>query len=147
MNSVVFDTNTLISALLRPQSIPWHALAAALSHGRALFSESTWSELETVAHRPKFERYVTDAERDEFLEALAGVAARVRILYPITACRDPTDDKFLEVAVNGGASCIVTGDDDLLTLHPFRGIDILNARDFLESRHGAGVGPEGEDNR
>lgn len=51
---------------------------------------------------------------------------------PITACRDPKDDKFLELAVSGRATHIISGDTDLLTLNPFRGIAILPPRAFLE---------------
>jgi len=51
----------------------------------------------------------------------------------ITDCRDPKDNKFLELAVTANASCIITGDDDLLVLHPFRNIPILNASDFLNN--------------
>ena len=50
----------------------------------------------------------------------------------IRACRDPKDDKFLAVAVHERADLIVTGDADLLALHLFRGIFILNPADFLE---------------
>nr|WP_232285716.1 putative toxin-antitoxin system toxin component, PIN family [Crocosphaera chwakensis] len=47
-------------------------------------------------------------------------------------CRDPKDNKFLEVAVNGNATHIITGDKDLLELHPFRGISILKPKQFLQ---------------
>ena len=47
-------------------------------------------------------------------------------------CRDPKDDRILELAVNGNASFLVTGDDDLLTLNPFRGIQILVPSKLLE---------------
>jgi predicted nucleic acid-binding protein len=53
-------------------------------------------------------------------------------LAPIRACRDPRDDKFLEVAVNGRADAIVTGDQDLLVLNPFQGIPILSPAGYLE---------------
>ena len=43
------------------------------------------------------------------------------------------DNNFLELAVNGDADCIVSGDDDLLTLGPFRGIRILTPDGFLEA--------------
>ena len=52
----------------------------------------------------------------------------------VHACRDPRDDKFLEVAVNGMADLIVTGDDDLLVLDPFRPTRILTPKQFLEMR-------------
>jgi predicted nucleic acid-binding protein len=47
------------------------------------------------------------------------------------ACRDPTDDKFLELAVSGNADLILSGDKDLLTLHPFRGIPIVTPAAFV----------------
>lgn len=50
----------------------------------------------------------------------------------IDECRDPEDNQYLELAVSEDASCIITGDKDLLTLHPFRGIAIVNASDSLD---------------
>jgi predicted nucleic acid-binding protein len=45
---------------------------------------------------------------------------------------DPSDDKFLEAALEGKADCIVSGDKHLLALKAFRGIPILTARKFIE---------------
>ena len=56
-----------------------------------------------------------------------------RVDTVITACRDPKDNKFLEAAIAARADVIVTGDADLLALHPFRGIPILSPAAFLES--------------
>jgi predicted nucleic acid-binding protein len=50
----------------------------------------------------------------------------------ITACRDSKDDKFLEVAVTGHATHIVTGDEDLLALNPFLGIQIVSPKVLLK---------------
>jgi predicted nucleic acid-binding protein len=49
----------------------------------------------------------------------------------VRASRDPKDDKFLEAAVNGRASVLVTGDRDLLDLNPFRGVAIVTPADYL----------------
>ena len=49
----------------------------------------------------------------------------------VFACRDPKDDKFLEVAISGQADVIVSGDEDLLTMNPFPGIPIITPRAFL----------------
>jgi uncharacterized protein len=59
-------------------------------------------------------------------------AELITITEPIVACRDPTDDKFLELAVNGCADLIVTGDADLLALNPFRDIPIIAPAAFVE---------------
>jgi len=52
----------------------------------------------------------------------------------ITACRDVKDNKFLELAIDGGAHLIVSGDNDLLTLYPFQSLRILNPRTFLDQK-------------
>jgi putative PIN family toxin of toxin-antitoxin system len=66
------------------------------------------------------------------LDRLAPNLVIVEIVQRIRACRNPKDDTFLEVAVNGSASVIVTGDRELLSLHPFRGIDISSPKAYLE---------------
>jgi predicted nucleic acid-binding protein len=59
-------------------------------------------------------------------------AEEVFVSAPIRACRDPRDDKFLEAAVHGHADLILTGDRDLLDLHPFRAIAILTPAAYLD---------------
>jgi putative PIN family toxin of toxin-antitoxin system len=128
----VFDTNTLISALLFAHSKPGQAFRHALKRGRVLFSAATIEELAEVLQRAKFERYVTASEREEFLVAFVEQALFVEPAEQIRACRDAKDDKFLELAVSGNASYIISGDDDLLALHPFRNIAILTPAEFLQ---------------
>ena len=53
------------------------------------------------------------------------------VFEEIDICRDPKDNKFLEVAVNGKADFIITGDKDLLVLNPFQGIEIITVNEFL----------------
>ena len=81
--------------------------------------------------RPAFDRYVTIADRQQFLRLLGRVAELVPIVYRVEACRDPGDDKFLELAINGEADVIVTGDKDLLALNPFRGVAIVTPAAYL----------------
>ena len=74
---------------------------------------------------------------DRFSNAFGLYCDAVRVVtihLSVHACRDPRDDKFLEVAVNGMADLIVTGDDDLLVLDPFRPTRILTPKQFLEMR-------------
>jgi len=75
---------------------------------------------------------VTAAEREEFLVAFVERALFVEPTEEVRACRDAKDDKFLELAVSGSASCIISGDDDLLVLHPFRNIAIMTPAEFLQ---------------
>jgi putative PIN family toxin of toxin-antitoxin system len=76
--------------------------------------------------------YVTSVEREEFLEALIERAILVEPIETVTVCRDPKDDKFLELALNGKASFIITGDEDLLELNPFNEVRILKPDEFLQ---------------
>ena len=128
----VFDTNVLVSALLFEHSKPGRAFRAALQTGQILLSLPVLEEVNEVMRREKFESYVTAEEREEFLESLVG---RARFIDPdkqIKVCRDPKDDKFLELAVSGGADLIISGDADLLDLSPFRRIEILTVDNFLK---------------
>jgi uncharacterized protein len=128
---VVFDTNVLISALLFEDSIPARAFFGVLRKGTVLVSLDTLQELQSVLKRKKFDKYVTVEERDVFVTLLTTTTTLVEIDERIQASQDRKDDKFLEVAVNGVASYIVTGDPDLLVLHPFRSIAIVTPAAFL----------------
>ena len=88
-------------------------------------------ELDQVLRRPKFDKYLPEETRLEFLAKLVREAEVIETTETISDCRDPRDNKFLELAVSGQASHIISGDMDLLTLHPFRGIPILSPQDFL----------------
>jgi putative PIN family toxin of toxin-antitoxin system len=128
---VVVDTGVLVSRLLVPHSTPARAVRRTIDECLLLVSPATLDELADVLARSEFDSYVSIAERQEFLRLLPRVVEVVEILRPIRACRDPKDDKFLELAVNGAAETIVTGDRDLLVLDPFRGVRIMTPADFL----------------
>jgi putative PIN family toxin of toxin-antitoxin system len=122
----------LVSAALLKESTPGQAFQAALRVGSVLLSPPTAKELQSVLTRPKFDRYVRLATRRRFLAALLRRAAFVETPDLLHACRDPRDDKFLELAVTGQAAYIVTGDKDLLVHNPFEGIQIVTPAEFLK---------------
>lgn len=125
------DTNALVSRLLLPDSIPGQAVRKAVGEADLLVSEATFYELADVLARPKFDAYVTVEDRQEFLRLLGRIAEMVPIVYTVHDCRDPKDNKFLELAVNGEAGVIITGDEDLLVLNPYRGIRIVTPSAYL----------------
>ena len=129
---VVIDTNVYVSRLIREQSIPGQAVGRAWREAVTLTSAAILEELRIVLHRPKFARYIRTEKIEPYIEKVGAFGLVLVNLPPIRACRDPKDDKFLEVAVHGRADVIVTGDLDLLALHPFRGIAILTPADYLE---------------
>lgn len=129
----VFDTNTLVSAVLFEHAKPGQALRRALRRGRVLLSSPALEELAEVLQREKFTGSVTAAEREAFLVALVERVLLIEPTEEIHACRDARDDKFLELAVSGSATYLISSDDDLLVLHPFRGIAIMMAAEFLRA--------------
>lgn len=129
--SLVIDTNLWISRLLMPRGFAATAVDCGLAWGIPLMSDETLDELTEVLARPKFDRYASREDRQHFLRLLGGIVRVIPITQRIVACRDPKDDKFLDVALNGQATLIITGDQDLLELHPFHGIDILKPAAFM----------------
>jgi putative PIN family toxin of toxin-antitoxin system len=127
----VLDTNVVLGAILFPESIAARALTKAKS-GVILASDSTREELREVVVRERFDRYVVKPVREKLAAEFDRACRVVQIRFPIRACRDPKDDKFLEVAVHGRADAIVTWDRHLLDLNPFRGIAILTPAAYLD---------------
>jgi putative PIN family toxin of toxin-antitoxin system len=128
----VLDTNILISRLLVPSGTAGRAVDRALFNGILLVSDATLGELADVLARPKFDPYVTVADRANFIRLLGGVSRVVPIVAQVQACRDPNDDNFLDVAINGAARALLTGDQDLLALDPFHGVRIIPPAQFLQ---------------
>src|SRR5438046_753889 len=118
---VVLDTNVLISAVLSPLGKPFACLDWVLDNATLIVSRELLEELETRLARPKFSKYVDDSRRRAFVADLSLSAVQVELSGAVTVCRDPEDDKLLEITIVGRADCLVTGDQDLLTLDPFQG--------------------------
>jgi putative PIN family toxin of toxin-antitoxin system len=128
---VVVDTNVLISAALKQKSMPGMAALLIERRGGMLKSLATERQLFEVVARPYFDPLI-DPDTRAWLKKLMAAAELVSITEGIAACRDPTDDKFLELAINGHADLIVSGDADLLALNPFRDIPIVTPAVFVQ---------------
>ena len=127
----VVDTNVLVSRLLAPRSTAAKAVDVALAQGSLLGSDETLAALAEVLARPKFDPYVSREDRRDFIRLLGGVMQIVPIIRRVAVCRDPRDDKFLEVALAGEAAAIISGDKDLLVLNPWHGTPILTPAAFI----------------
>ncbi len=130
----VFDTNSLISSALLPNTTSRKALDKAIDLGVIAVSGKTIDEFIEVLFRQKFDKYFLN--NNELWLIINKLEINARLFAPdisITDCRDTKDNKFLELAICANASCLITGDKDLLILHPFRGIAILNAVDFINN--------------
>lgn len=128
---LVLDTSTLVSALLKPQSIPARALGYAREFFTVIVSPATVDELSRVLGRDFLSRYRSAQEREIFLREYRLMAETVEVVETVRACRDSNDDKFLSLAVSGQAVMIVSSDLDLLSMGQYGGIAILTPRAFV----------------
>lgn len=127
----VIDANTVISAALTPSGHPKRAIAAARANGIIVLSMPVYTEIEGVLARPKFARAIADDRRREILELLSAAALWFEPPTRVTDCRDPKDNRYLELALAADAKVIVSGDDDLLALDPWRAVRILRPAVFV----------------
>jgi hypothetical protein len=128
----VLDANVIVSAVLLPDSLTRKAFDRACKQGRIVVSEEVVNELDDVLRRPRLNKYIHEEERIQFLMELLREAQLVRVACTVSDCRDPKDNKYLELAITTKASCIISGDQDLLVLSPFRKIPVLTPREFLD---------------
>jgi putative PIN family toxin of toxin-antitoxin system len=128
---IVLDTNAFVSYSLIVDSVTGKAVQKAMREAVLLASQPTLDELAEVLSRRKFDAYASLEQRKSFVRLIARTVELIPVTAVIRACRDPKDDKFLEVAVNGRADLIVTGDKDLLSLDPFHGIAIMTPASYL----------------
>lgn len=129
---LVFDTSTLISAAILPKSIPKLALELAIDNCTLCASEETLFELKDVLNRSHLDRYEIPELRAKFFKLYSASVKVISVTENVTDCRDEKDDKFLSLALAAQAQLIISSDNDLLTLNPYRGISIIKPKDFLE---------------
>ena len=130
---VVVDTNVWVSRLLLSGSVAALALDKALGSSEVMVSESLVAELANILSREKFDRYVSVQDREEFLRRVPKVATVAPVLTEVEVCRDPDDNHVLALALDSESDYIITGDRDLLVLHPWRGVKIVPPHTFLET--------------
>jgi putative PIN family toxin of toxin-antitoxin system len=133
---VVLDTSTLVGAALRIGSVPYQALLEALSTCDVCASAETLAELEQVFDREKFDAYLDQESRREFIALIRGnvhlfAVQNTDLMAVEPPCRDPMDAQFLALALVAEATIVVSSDEDLLVLHPWRGVAIVTPAEFL----------------
>ena len=129
---IVIDTNVLISAGLLPESKTAQVLALAVEHFVIAQNQDTWHELETRIARSKFDRYFGESGRLRHLVAIAQSIQHFEMLTEVSVSRDKTDDKFIALAIDSGATVIISGDLDLKDLQAYKGVEILSPAQFFE---------------
>ena len=127
----MFDATTLVSATFRRGGVPAQAVRRALRSDRVAVSEEVLAELLDVLDRPRLARFINPELRAELLGHLDSLGAFFAPAGRVADCRDAKDNKYLELALASGAWAIVSGDADLLVLHPWRGVRVLRPAEYL----------------
>ena len=128
---VILDTGILVSAAIRPDSIPAIEQEKSLLDFDVCVSQETLAELELVLGRSKFDRYAPKAQRENFLSGFREQATMVNVSIIVTDCPAPKDNMFLALAETAMAELIISSDPHLTNMHPWRGIPILPPAAFL----------------
>jgi len=130
---IVIDTNILISAALSPDGTAHKALEQVYQKFRIAQSNETYQELSTRIYKRKFDKYISDEERQDFLNIVNKHSQFIEIKSQINICRDVEDNKFLELLKDSNAEFLITGDQDLLSLKTIAEYQnqIVTPREFL----------------
>jgi putative PIN family toxin of toxin-antitoxin system len=129
---LVLDTNVLVSAILSPASMSAKILNWGEDNVVILYSTATLTEVLSVLGRSKFSKYIDHDDIDGLSIRIKTVWLFVEILNQVQLCRDPKDDKFIDLALNGEASHLITGDSDLLVLNPIQNTSVIKLRTFWD---------------
>jgi len=131
---IVIDTNVLLSAALSPNGTARKALDKVYKEFKIAQSDETYQELNTRIYKRKFDKYISDEDRQDFLDIVKKSSQFIEIKSQINTCRDPDDNKFLELAKDANAEFLITGDQDLLSLKTLAEYqnEIITTRDFID---------------
>ena len=135
---IVFDTNSLISAAILPNSVSRKALICALKHYKLIVSDDTWQEFTSRIEKPSLDHYFPSQEsRQDFLLFVSRATEHIVVTSTVTDCVDPNDNMFLALALDGQASILVSGDEDLKKLDGWKNVRVLSTGNFY--RECAGI--------
>jgi len=127
---IVLDTNVLISGIFW-RGLPFKILENWMNEEfQVLASAEIVDEysrvLQIIAKRKK---------RSDLVDLWAMfIVQNVNLIKPrcvVKVCRDPNDDMFINCALSGEADCIVSGDNDLLSLKEEIPVDVITPKEFL----------------
>ncbi len=131
---IVFDASSIVGAAFKRDSTPERALLWAEDNDIFALSAAVDAEIASVLDRPKFARAIPMARRRLVLATLRAGAVWFEPNQRVADCRDTKDNIYLELALASGAHAIVSSDEDLLVLHPWRGVRVLRPAAYLETK-------------
>lgn len=128
----ICDTNILLSSLISETTPPAQTVDYIRKYGMFSFSQETLTEFEDVLKRPKFDKFLSKEKRSSFINQIFELSVFYEVNQKVDICRDPKDNKFLDVAIASYADYLITGDDDLLVLERIGNTSIITPRKFID---------------
>jgi putative toxin-antitoxin system toxin component, PIN family len=129
---LVIDTNVLISGIFWSGKPKILLNKARFKKVTSVTSEFLLNELKDILTRDDKPFRLARAEADRIVSSIRAISDIVSPVSKIDVCRDESDNRVLECALDGKAEYIVTGDSDLLGLKEHKGIAILSVASFLK---------------
>ncbi|MBD2559443.1 MULTISPECIES: putative toxin-antitoxin system toxin component, PIN family [Nostoc] len=131
---IVIDTNVLLNAALSPNGTACKALDKVYKEFKISQIDETYQELNTRIYKPKFDKYISDEDRQDFLDIVKKYSQFIEIKSQINTCRNPDNNKFLELAKDANAEFLIIGYQDLLSLKTLAEYQnqIITPRDFID---------------
>ncbi|MEH1767972.1 putative toxin-antitoxin system toxin component, PIN family [Nostoc sp.] len=131
---IVIDTNVLLSAALSRNGTARKALDKVYKEFKIAQSDETYQELNTRIYKRKFHKYISYQDRQDFLDIVKKSSQFIEIKSQINTCRDPDENKFLELPKDANAEFLITGYQDLLSLNTLAEYQnqIITLREFLD---------------
>lgn len=128
---IVIDTNIWISFAIGKTL---HGMEEFLSEKKISIISSTeqLKEISNVLKRKKLLKYLNSNATKRLLLLFKETVAMISVVEKTYDCRDKKDNFILDIAVNGKAEFIITGDEDLLCMNPYKGINIIKYKKFKE---------------
>ncbi|MEQ8672330.1 MAG: putative toxin-antitoxin system toxin component, PIN family [Aggregatilineales bacterium] len=129
----VIDTQIFLRAAINSKSLPAKIIFDYSERYELLMSDAIVDEIKDVLNRPKLRKKFSSLT-DEVVNSVVSLlktAENITVTAVTAVSRDPKDDIFIACAEHGKANYIVSEDQDLLVLNPYKTVQIINASAFL----------------
>ena len=126
---LILDTNLWLSLLISKKIIEFENLIIDKSIV-LIYSEESLFEINDVVKRDKFRKYFSIEASNFVIHLFETYGIYINIISNITICRDTKDNFLLNLAVDGNADYLITGDKDLLILEKINNTKIITIADF-----------------
>jgi len=131
---VVLDTNIVVSSALCIDGNPAKVFEMILLEKiKNYTTEEIIKEISKVMERPKIAKRLSLVEIEFIMDNYRRFSEKIGPKISITESEDPDDNKFLECAVEADVDFIISGDEHLLKLKEFKGIQIVTPAEFLRT--------------